>query len=147
MNDFRKACSASVTRRPENASHLPSAEKLAALWLQSPSVICRGVPPSAGMTNTCRYESSVKPMRSDRKFSRVTTCGASIHFAPLGGAGIAMRQLSLIGTFIVKAIDLPSGAHSSDDGVSVRCEIWLTEPSASMHFTKICEPVGSPVAI
>ena len=44
------ARSALGSRYAEKATHLPSAEKLGALWLHSPLVICRGVPPSAGMT-------------------------------------------------------------------------------------------------
>src|SRR4051812_1821592 len=86
-------------------------------------------------------------MRSERKLSRVITFGGSVHLAPLGGVGIGMRQLSLIGTFIVNAIDFPSGAHSSPDGDSVRCEICVTAPSASMYRTKICWPLGSPFAM
>src|SRR5512133_2959959 len=95
----------------------------------------------------CRYESSVYPTRSDRKFKRVTTFGASVHFAPLGGVGIAMRQLSCTGTFIVNAVDFPSGDQSRRDGASVTCAICVVAPSASMYRTTICWPVGSPFAM
>src|SRR5437868_13337472 len=58
-----------------------------------------------------------------------------------------MRQLSRTGTFIVNAIVLPSGDHSSPDGLSVRCEICVVAPSASIQRTKICAlPLGSPFA-
>src|SRR5919109_2879981 len=85
-------------------------------------------------------------MRSARKFSRETTFGASVHFAPFGGLGIAMCQLSLLATMAVKAMRFPSADHSRLDGVSVRCEIWVVAPSASIHRTKICCPLGSPFA-
>src|SRR5678810_119283 len=99
------------------------------------------------MTKMCRYDSSVNPTRSERQLRRVMTFGGSVHFAPLGGVGMLIRQLSFTGTFIVNAIVLPSGDHSSPDGASVRCEICVVAPSASIYRTKICEPLGSPFPI
>src|SRR6185436_18569992 len=69
-----------------------------------------------------------------------------VQFAPLGAVGIAIFHVSLLGTFALNAIDLPSGDHSRFDGVSVRCEICVVAPSASIHRTKICWPLGSPFA-
>ena len=93
----------------------------------------------------CRYDSSVYPTRSERKFNLVRILGASVHLAPLGAAGMAMRQLSCVGTAIVKASCLPSGDHSSDDGASVRCVTCEVAPSASIQRTQICGPLGSPL--
>src|ERR1700693_5451903 len=87
------------------------------------------------------------PMRSDRKLRRVTTFGDSVHLAPFGAAGMGMWKLSPDGTDIEKASDFPSGAHSTADGASVRCEICVTAPSASIQRTKICWPPGSPFAM
>src|SRR4051812_30885416 len=58
-----------------------------------------------------------------------------------------IRQLSREGTFMVNAIDLPSGDQSSADGDSVRCEIWVVAPSASIQRTKICEPALGSVPL
>src|ERR1019366_7729779 len=85
-------------------------------------------------------------MRSERKSRRITILGGSIHLAQFGAAGIAIRHSCFTGTFMVKAIVLPSGDHSSAAGVSVRCVIWLAAPSASIHRTQTCEPLGSPLA-
>src|SRR5215203_5823391 len=132
------ARSALGTRYEEKATHLLSAEKLGALWFQSPLVICRAEPPSAGITKMWRYPSSVKPMRSDRKASCVTIFGGSIHFAPFGGAGIGIWNSRWgADTSIVNATDFPSGAHSRSAGASVRCEICEAAPSASIHRTQI----------
>src|SRR4051812_8286932 len=60
---------------------------------------------------------------------------------------MGMLQLSFFGTNIEKASHLPSGDHSTPDGVSfsrVSCEI---APSASIHFTNSCVPAGSPFAM
>src|SRR5262245_25412887 len=57
-----------------------------------------------------------------------------------------MCHVSFDGTLAVNAIDFPSGDHSRLDGFSVRCEICVVAPSASIQRTKICEPVGSPLA-
>src|SRR5690348_7436955 len=84
-------------------------------------------------------------MRSERKLRRVMTFGGSVHFAPFGGVGMLMRQLSRTGTFIVNAIHLPSGDHSRLAGDSVRCEICIVAPSASIYRMKICDPLGSPL--
>src|SRR5205814_10163175 len=60
---------------------------------------------------------------------------------------MAMRQVSRTGTFIVNAIDFPSGDHSSPDGESVTWEICVVAPSASMYRTNTCWPDGSPFAM
>src|SRR5687767_3373661 len=59
---------------------------------------------------------------------------------------MAMRHVSRLGTTEVNAIVLPSGDHSMPDGVSVRREICVVAPSASIQRTKICCPLGSPFA-
>src|SRR5437016_745182 len=142
------AWSAFASRYDEKVSHLLSAEKLASLWFQSPLVTCRGVPPSARMTKTWRYPSSLKPTRSARQTSRVRIFGGSTHFAPLGGVGIGMRKSCCrVGTIMVNAMDFPSGAHARLAGDSVRWETCDAEPSASIHRTQICEPPGSPLAM
>src|SRR5690349_19764996 len=70
--------------------------------------------------------------------------GASVHFAPLGGVGIGMFQLSFAGTNMEKAIHFPSGDHSRLLGESVRRVSWVTAPSASIHRTNTWVPDGSP---
>src|SRR4026208_2608001 len=126
------------TRYEEKATRLLPAEKLGALGLHSPSVICRGGPPSAGMTKMWRNPSSVKPIRSDRKASWVTIFGGSTHFAPFGGVGIAIRNSFCgAGTIIVNAMDFPSGAHSISAGDAGSVEICGAAPSASIHRTQI----------
>src|SRR4051812_41525499 len=70
--------------------------------------------------------------------------GASVHLAPLGACGIAIVQVSRFGTNIEKDNHLPSGDHSMPLGASVSRVSCVTEPSASIHRTKICVPLGSP---
>src|SRR5437764_14887052 len=60
-----------------------------------------------------------------------------------------MRHVSCVATLLENASSLPSGDHCSPDGLSVRCEICVVAPSASIQRTKICElplPLGSPFA-
>src|SRR4051812_17543743 len=73
--------------------------------------------------------------------------GASVHFAPFGACGIAIVQESRRGTNIENEIHFPSGDHSMPLGDSVRRVSWVTEPSASIHRTKICAPLGSPCPV
>ena len=80
-------------------------------------------------------------MRSARYCTRCTIRGASVHFAPLGAAGSAIFQSSLLTTSMRKASDFPSGAHSRSEGVSVTRVICDVAPSPSIHRTKTCVPV------
>src|SRR5207244_3506161 len=72
--------------------------------------------------------------------------GAVVHFAPFGSAGMLIVHFSCSGSNIEKAIDLPSGDHSTLRGVSSTCVICVAGPSTSIHRTKICDPFGSPSA-
>src|SRR5678809_323431 len=98
------------------------------------------------MTKMCRYDSSVNPTRSERQLRRVMTFGGSVHFAPLGGVGMLIRQLSFTGTFIVNAIVLPSGDHSSPDGKRI-AYIGKGEPSGSQIFVRYMDAEGAPPQI
>ena len=58
--------------------------------------------------------------------------GVSTHFAPSGRSGILIDQMFFFSTFMVKAIDWPSGAQVTLPGDSRTCVICDTAPSASM---------------
>src|SRR5690242_21844279 len=49
-------------------------------------------------------------------------------------------------TIIAKEIDLPPGAQRGSVGISVTRVTCDEAPSASIHRTKICVPLGSPSA-
>src|SRR4026208_1428733 len=72
--------------------------------------------------------------------------GALVQVAPVGAAGRSIFQLVSLGTSMVKPIHLPSGDQRGPPGVFSTRVTWLTAPSASMYFTKICDPDGSPSA-
>ncbi len=74
----------------------------------------------------------------------LTTRGAGVHLAPFGSPGIEIVHLSVLGTNIENAIDLPSGDHFALRGASVMCVICVAGPSASTQRTNSCDPFGSP---
>ena len=124
----------------------PSRPSNRAPMLQSPFVIWRGVPPSAGTTKRCRNPGSMKPRRSWRKCSDCTTRGGPVHFAPFGASGMSIFHGVDFGTTVVKPIHFPSGDQRMSDGALVRCVICDVAPSASIHRTWICVPDGLPSA-
>ena len=70
---------------------------------------------------------------SDFKVERSATMrGVSVHFAPSGRSVILIGHVFFFSTFIVNAIDWPSGDQFTFDGDSSTWVICDVAPSASM---------------
>ena len=72
--------------------------------------------------------------------------GAGVHLAPSGGMGMLIFHGVSLFTSIVNASDLPSGDQLTLFGVSLTCVTCELAPSASIHRTNTCVPLGSPSA-